>query len=360
MKFFAFLLLGLSSLAHAYPELVLQGYNQCTACHVSPSGGYVLSDYGRELSTEVLTQWGKEGEAQSFQGLYEGKEWFKVGGHFRALQLYVNNPNEEKAVFFPMQGEITITGQIANFVYGFTEGVEGGKDIPDRKVISPQHWIQSRHLDKFWVRAGRFDLSFGLNNVNHTAYTEESLYFGPGLEPYGVEFFSPLDQFEIQATYYVPAKNERDLDLEKGASLNFQVTAFEGHRFGFSAAQLEVPHEKRQIVGVSGLYSIGKTFVLMHENDMQWSSAESSTRSGSVHFVKLDSTFYKGWHAGPVYQLAHLDQKNKNARKESYGLDVSWFPRPHFDFMLSYRREDNPGEFDEDYDKAYLILHYWL
>ena len=62
------LLLGLfavvSSQAFAFPEMVRHGYTQCTACHVSPSGGGILTSYGRELAAEVLSTWSYADESQ--------------------------------------------------------------------------------------------------------------------------------------------------------------------------------------------------------------------------------------------------------------------------------------------------------
>jgi hypothetical protein len=53
------LLLG-TGRAHAYPWMIKHGYANCATCHADPSGGELLTGYGRVLSEEFLsTQWKK-------------------------------------------------------------------------------------------------------------------------------------------------------------------------------------------------------------------------------------------------------------------------------------------------------------
>jgi hypothetical protein len=56
------LLLLVSGRAMGFPDLIRHGYTNCIACHVSPNGGGVLTKYGRSLSKELLSTWGREGE----------------------------------------------------------------------------------------------------------------------------------------------------------------------------------------------------------------------------------------------------------------------------------------------------------
>src|SRR6185437_3022708 len=77
--------------AHAYPELVRYGYANCTSCHVSPSGGGTLTQYGRELSREVLSTWGFEGEERPAYFI-NSPEWLNLGGDYRSVYTYQNTP----------------------------------------------------------------------------------------------------------------------------------------------------------------------------------------------------------------------------------------------------------------------------
>jgi hypothetical protein len=81
------LLGGLAPLsAEAYPWMIRHGYTSCATCHVDPSGGGMLTSYGRAQS-EVLVAVpnGKRveaGEASPSTGFFFGAlelpEWFNL------------------------------------------------------------------------------------------------------------------------------------------------------------------------------------------------------------------------------------------------------------------------------------------
>jgi hypothetical protein len=280
----------------------------------------------------------------------------RLGGHLRAIQTYVDNPVETKGSFFPMQIETSAAIETEKLVVATSVAIEGQREIKDRKVISPQHWVQSRHLDKLWFRAGRFDIPFGLNNINHTSVTEQDLGFGPGTEPYGAELFSNLEFLELQLAGYIPSKDQRARDLESGYGANIQITAIENQRFGLSFAHLKTESQVRDLLSLSGAHKIVDHIVLLHESDMQWKQRQR----GSAHFLKLDLELVKGFHFAPVAEVAYLSWQDVLARKTKVGFDLNFFPRPHFDLQLSYRKEESQLLFDSPYDIAYAVLHYWL
>src|SRR5262245_57728076 len=83
----AFLLWGIED-AHACPDMIRHGYVNCATCHVSPTGGGTLSEYGRALSLEALSTWGNEGESDFLYGVVKPPSWLLLGGDFRMLQVY--------------------------------------------------------------------------------------------------------------------------------------------------------------------------------------------------------------------------------------------------------------------------------
>ena len=50
-------LFSFSNDAQAFVQNVTHGYPACIACHVSPNGGGLLTDYGRSLSGELMSTW---------------------------------------------------------------------------------------------------------------------------------------------------------------------------------------------------------------------------------------------------------------------------------------------------------------
>src|SRR5665213_92015 len=78
--------------AMAFPEMIRHGYVNCTSCHVSPSGGGVLTQYGRQLSGDLLSMAATEKETPFLHGLVQTPEWLLGGGDFRAVEIYRNTP----------------------------------------------------------------------------------------------------------------------------------------------------------------------------------------------------------------------------------------------------------------------------
>ena len=94
----------------AFPENVRHGYFNCTACHVSPSGGGVLTPYGRALSAELMSTWGTPKTAGFFFSDNEDEKrnppWFRANIFLRGVQTWRSSSAVEKAQFIPMQADI--------------------------------------------------------------------------------------------------------------------------------------------------------------------------------------------------------------------------------------------------------------
>ena len=79
-----------SAAASAYPTMIRHGYTQCATCHTDPSGGTLLTQYGRAQSELLLSsRWGaaKEAEPASTSkflfGLLTTPESVALGGWIR-------------------------------------------------------------------------------------------------------------------------------------------------------------------------------------------------------------------------------------------------------------------------------------
>ena len=55
-----------STAASAYPTMIRHGYTQCVSCHTDPSGGTLLTEYGRAQSQLLLSsRWGRAEDAEA-------------------------------------------------------------------------------------------------------------------------------------------------------------------------------------------------------------------------------------------------------------------------------------------------------
>jgi len=88
------LVIALPAGARAYPWMIRDGYTNCSACHVDPSGWGLLTEYGRAQAQIVLpTLWGgkKQEDVEPTPGIAYGliplPSWLNVGLSLRGAVL---------------------------------------------------------------------------------------------------------------------------------------------------------------------------------------------------------------------------------------------------------------------------------
>ena len=220
------------SRADAYPWMLRHGYGGCATCHTDPTGGELLTPYGRVQSDLILRmRYGKDGVSaaaseqsgsgsfDSFDafdetpqgaaeaaeqpeeeaaagggglgdssgflwGLVEPPDWLLLGGSIRTATLY--DWGEDVSVF-PMQadlyaqlkfGSVRAAGSIgaARVEAGSPHAraaqitTSQGKDF---NLISRTHWVGVDFTDEYLLRAGRLNLPFGVRIPEHIAWVRE-------------------------------------------------------------------------------------------------------------------------------------------------------------------------------------------
>ena len=92
--------LGEARRAEAYTWMIRYGHANCVSCHVDPSGGGLLTAYGRDEGADVLrTRWSanQDDEAISRRGKFlwgalNTPDWLLLGGAFRPALLITQVP----------------------------------------------------------------------------------------------------------------------------------------------------------------------------------------------------------------------------------------------------------------------------
>ncbi|HUP56187.1 MAG TPA: hypothetical protein VM598_01960, partial [Bdellovibrionota bacterium] len=177
--------------AHAFPEMVRHHYANCTTCHVSPSGGGVITQYGRELSRELLSAGGTEKESRYFY-FVEPPEWLALGGDFRWVQTFRDTPTVSSGELIRMQTDLegAVRAGPVSFVqtFGFEAersavGVQGGGG----EFVSRRQYLMYHLDDQITFRLGKYAFNYGINVPDHIIATKRSLGWDEGSETLNLE-----------------------------------------------------------------------------------------------------------------------------------------------------------------------------
>ncbi|MBH24835.1 MAG: hypothetical protein CMH57_10350 [Myxococcales bacterium] len=385
----------------------------CNGCHVNPSGGGMRTSLGLHYGRQVLPTWGerpsehydpekyrpeghpKKGRyriTEGFSGWWPGDTPFKtiderygdvdpdpsfrVGGDFRFMNLY--NITDDEAAFFPMQADVYLMGKPLDKVTMYASaGLRGYKERPDDLeaidyFISREAFIKAGQFDyNSYVRAGRFNPSYGWRLPNHTAYTRRDLGFGENRQVFGMEaginpnyLYANVAGF-AQGLEGWPGDDEpfgygstfnvgwRDLGWQVGGSLHY-------------LNRLEDGNDNDDVTtGVNWGFNLYPA-VYLGEVDARFTLTDGENVTSLFAYHELNWLVLRGWSLKGSYewQDQNIDILDDHSHRVSLGGD--WHPYTYTHIEALYRRTWAGGAYpiteltDAQADEVLAILHAWF
>ena len=201
----ALLVCSAAGRAAAEPIFLSRQYVRCTGCHFSPTGGGLLTPYGRSLSREELSTFGKSrgsgspGREQEFLfgALGDALGPVSVGVELWPAHLDVDAAGFSSTRNFLMNADVTVAFRHANWTaYGeLGRQPRGG----DTRIASFEHWLgyQTPHVG---ARAGRFLPAYGIRFSDHTSFTRAPLGLDTNDQVYALELSYTGDRHLLQVS----------------------------------------------------------------------------------------------------------------------------------------------------------------
>ena len=324
-------------LAAAYPQLTRHGYFNCTACHVSPSGGGHLTEYGRGLSSELLSMWGTPGEEKPFYGLAPDSKHVTIAGYLRALQLYTDNERSRDAKAILMQTDLEAALHAGPFT---TVVALGRREIPQKsgedeaQLFSRTHYVSFASEGGVSVRAGRFMPYWGLNHPNHFLLVRRDLGFGNDTERYTAEGGYLGETFSALASHIFGAGGDSHARSEEEAnSLSLNQAIGESHRVGAGWYRGSSKLGDRTVLNVNGLVAWSKKLFSQFEADYQ-KKGEPKASEGYVVSHQLGWELTQGLIPYAETQWEQLKLADPGTKITSWGFGANWYPRPHWELQV--------------------------
>jgi len=312
-----------SSHASAYAWMIRHEYSSCATCHADPSGGELLTLYGRVTSESALRMhYGGSGaenaKTGTLWGLVDLPEQLLLSGSFRSL--LVLKPGEDRDVAYipvmmgDMYGQLKVGAFLAGGSIGIgkvTEGSVHGRPAQvttnnengQYNLLSRTHYLGANINDSMWIRAGRLNLPFGVRIPEHTMWVRDATRTDrESDQQHGVAFAYVGERMRLEAmailgNYQIGPDRFR----ERGYSLFVEGVAEGNIAAGVSSKITYADEDRlsgemntvRQAHGLMMRWAPAREFVLMAEADMLFRSHASA---GYVGFVQGDYEPIQGLH----------------------------------------------------------------
>jgi hypothetical protein len=348
-------LLLIPAAAHAFPEMVRKGYANCMTCHYAPSGGGILNEYGRQLSREVLSTAGVEGEEQFLWNLVKLPDKLAIGGDFRPTEVITNTPTEIIGAYYWMQQDIEAAYSIGKFDAVATAGLDY-----QGSFLSRRHYLTYHATDEIAARAGKFLRQYGINTPDHIIAIKRGIGFDEGTETYNVEASYVDDVNNVFVTGVLGRPDQPSLNADQGVTITASRFFADRYKVGASYGYLTNPFTPRHLAGPWGILGFRENLFLLAEMDFQLISPPGlPAQNGVVDYTRLDYEFVQGMHIFLTQEYILGQFGNDSTESNTYGIGLQFFPRPHFELLAAYDKMRLPGAtFFEDY--AYLMFHFYL
>lgn len=340
--------------AEAYPWMIRHGYTNCAQCHVDPSGGGVLTDYGRAQG-EILvrTPYGKAGEdpgksAEFFFGVFTLPEPLLLQADARSLLI----PQPGNVRVLLMQADLRAAVQAGPFLATGTLGAvsEGAQAAwvtsntdSGWNLVAREYWAGVTPAKGWMIKAGRMNLPFGIRTENHILYTRSATRT------------TTNDDQQVGASVSYASKRFRAEVM--GIAGNFQVRPDAFRERGYSLYATWAP-EKTLELGVSSLLTVAALDVdtlaprtrqahgvftryapidplaILAEADLLLSDDEGAASMGIVGNAVIDWEPTQGVHLMGVGGYCDPSFADPAAAAWTGGGAVQWFLGPRVDLRV--------------------------
>ena len=351
--------------AFGYQEFVRHGYFSCISCHLSPAGGGILTEYGRSYGAEKLTRSASKDEEKPFHGLApEMPSWLMLGGNIRQVQTATKTATTHDGRWIAMQRDIDVCAKGGPVTACVTGGIvrraeqeaSGQTRYGIRKALV-QFQSQTQTGESLITRAGKFSPRYGLMIADHTSFIKQSLGFGLGDEQNQVDATWTTEKFEIAGSYI--------FDRVPGMTLNAMIPVKETMQVGMSYRSQNAPDFTTHTDGLFAGLGFSDATYLLAEVDRQTTALDAGpqelprTSTTWVTYTKLGHEVSRGIVTYVQHQVEFKESAGNTQRRDSFGLGIQVFPRPHFEIDAYYGRIVNQKNMTY-MNMAYILLHYYI
>lgn len=344
-----------AQVALAFPGSVRWGYANCSTCHFNVAGGGILTPYGRQLSRELLSTWGGEREAEFAYGAAPLPSWLALGGDFEYLATDKAYGQAFRLVQADLEAALTHGRLLAVATVGRSAD---STDAMGDGIMSRRHYLQIAATPLLSFRAGRFLPNYGVWAGDATTATRKGMLLDR--DSYNVEANWITERFNASLTGIVAGADGRS--DERGWATSAGVFFAGKQKVWLSYMAKHAPGLAQNAGGVSGVFGIGRRAYLLTQVDLQRLRLENpqATVTKELHSnVCLARETWKGLYVLLIDEMTRRNLGSPGHLSHSYGTALRWFPRPHIELQVRWRRQDPEAESPEFLDGFSGFIHFY-
>ena len=182
--------------AAAEPMFLARSETRCTTCHYSPTGGGLLTPYGRLQSRQELSATSGDSERFLWGAFGDALDPVDLGIDTRPTQLRVSFPGGTSSRFLLMNADVLAAVQSGGWT--FYGQVGRRPEAAGGDVYSYEYWGGKQLSSQWAVRAGRFFPAYGIRFADHTSYNRATLGFDKYDQVFGAEVSHTTERRVIQ------------------------------------------------------------------------------------------------------------------------------------------------------------------
>jgi hypothetical protein len=336
-------LLSFPAAAAAEPIFLSRQYTRCTTCHFSPTGGGLLTPYGRSLSREELSTFGgggggAPGAGREHEFLYgalgDALGAVSLGISLRPAHLDIEGPGFEETRDFLMNAELTAAFRRDKWTAYAQVGRQPRGD--DARVTSFEHWLGYQG-ERAGVRAGRFLPAYGVRFADHTTVNRDTLGLDNDDQVYALEGSFTGARHLVQVAAGVAADGEHAFT----ASARWQVDVaprfvLVGSGLYRDAADLA---PRSSAVGLAAGFAPFSRLAIWTQGDLRMTGDDDAGHAyTAVADVSLE--VYRGvWiRVSPQLATAFGDSSGGVMR---WMVGLNLLPRTHWNVILNWYRDED-------------------
>ncbi len=343
LHFLLVFLFHLSTLS-AHPTYIRLGYNSCTACHESSTGGGLLTDYGKGISAS---------QSLYFKDLEEMQGSSQQAYHqaFQSRLMNVVRPGYNR--FFPMQADY-----LASYHWNEKFGVKATLAVapPNASESSSERSqtyqrIYFRELSAFWdfnksttkedrLSFGSGFLPLGLGIVDHTSFVRSENRLTVTDIPIELTYFQNRKEYLWHTFIYTAHPLETKTNAESGLGGQYFQKWTPKFLVGGQWLLAKSPSIRREMGGFLVKYGVDK-WAFLTEIDRTWRYVKQNDYNfGQWALYQQIAFFPKGW-LSPSFTWQRLQREGVfDLKEDRFGFNLDWkvYTNLSFNSEIRYRK----------------------